>query len=295
MRLDIRPLSPSIGAEVRGLDISRPLDAELVAELRRAWVAHKVLVFRGQSLDAEAQRAFVERFGAIGGRAQALPYKRPRAWDGPDYNADAMLVSNVRDAQGKNIGVLPDGEMWFHHDMCYAAAPHRGSFLYSVEIPDRGGDTLFASMTAAYANLPQRLKDRIEGRRVLQAFDEVQDARLDLGTIALDEVKHAWQPIVIRHPESGERALYVNRLMSHQVEGLDERESQALLEELYGYGEDPAVRYSHVWGVGDLVMWDNLASMHARTDFPKEQRRLMRRFAITGVPVEAPWAEKPAA
>ena len=115
----------------------------------------------------------------------------------------------------------------------------------------------------------------------------MQDARLDLGSIPLEEVKHAWQPIVIRHPETGRDALYVNRLMSHRIEGMGEAESEELLEELFTYGEDPKVRYEHVWKVGDLAMWDNLCSMHARTDFPREERRMMRRFTISGGPVVA--------
>ena len=290
MSVTVHPVSPAIGAEIRGVDISKPIDAESFAVIHKAWLDHSVLLFRGQSLDPDQQRAFVSLFGTIGVRSAALPHKRPRAFEGPDYNADAMLVSNIR-KDGKPIGVLPDGEMWFHHDMCYSTTPNRASFLYSIEIPSHGGDTHFASMSAAYERMPEALKARLEGKRVLQAFDEVQDARLDLAHIDLEEVKHAWQPLVIRHPETHRKALYVNRLMSHRIEGLSEADSDALLEELYAYGEDPAVRYEHVWKVGDLVMWDNLCSMHARTDFPKEQRRMMRRFTISGGPVVAGWDE----
>ncbi len=125
-----------------------------------------------------------------------------------------MLVSNIRE-DGKPIGVLPDGEMWFHHDMCYSPQPNRASFLYSIEVPSHGGDTMFANMYEAYARLPQKLKDRIEGRTVLQAFDEYQDRRIDLAEKPLSQVPHCVQPIVIRHPETGRRAIYVNRLMSH--------------------------------------------------------------------------------
>ena len=290
MSVTVQKVSPAIGAEICGVDISQPIDDASFAIIHKAWLDHAVLVFRGQSLDEAQQRAFVSRFGTIGVRSAALPHKRARAWDGPDYNADAMLVSNIR-KDGKPIGVLPDGEMWFHHDMCYSTTPNRASFLYSIEIPSHGGDTHFASMYAAYENLPERLKQRIAGKRVLQAFDEVQDARLDLARIPLDEVKHAWQPLVIRHPETGREALYVNRLMSHRIEGLGEAESEELLEELFSYGEDPKVRYEHVWKVGDLAMWDNLCSMHARTDFPREERRMMRRFTISGGPVVAAWDE----
>jgi taurine dioxygenase len=293
MRFDIIALSPRIGAEIRGLDCAKPFDAATLDAVRQTWLDHCVLLFRDQRLDPDEQRAFVSQFGTIGTRAGALPARRPRAWEGPDYNADAMLVSNIRQ-EGKPIGVLPDGELWFHHDMCYAAAPNRASFLYALEVPSRGGDTMFCNMYAAYENLPPRLKDAIEGRRVLQAFDEVQDARLDFAKVPIEDVKHAWQPMVLRHPETGRRALYVNRLMSHRVEGLSEAESDSLLAELYNYGEDPRVRYQHVWRPGDLLMWDNLCSMHARTDFPAGERRLMRRFTIAGTPVVAAW-ETPSA
>ncbi len=288
MSFTVQKLTPNIGAEIVGLDISQPLNPATVQAVRQAWLDNSMLVFRGQNLDAEAQRRFVGYFGIMGKRAAALPSKTERP-AGPDYNSDAMLVSNIRH-DGKPIGVLPDGEMWFHHDMSYAAAPNRASFLYSLEIPGHGGDTMFASMYAAYENLPQRLKDRIEGRKVLQAFDEVQDSRLDLSQIRLADVKHQWQPLVITHPETGRRALYVSRLMSHEIEGLSHADGAALLEELYAYTEAENIRYTHKWRVGDLLMWDNLNSIHARTDFPREERRLMRRFSIAGDPVIPAWA-----
>ncbi len=294
MPVTVHPLSPAIGAEIRGVDISRPLAPQDVATIRQAWLDHCVLLFRDQSLDAQQQRAFVGAFGELGGRkvrVEPTNYKRP---EGPDYNADAMLVSNIRE-DGKPIGVLPDGEMWFHHDMCYSAEPNRASFLYSIEVPSWGGNTMFSSMYAAYDNLPQSLKDRIEGRTVLQAFDEYQDRRVDFGERPLDSVPHCFQPIVLRHPETGKRAIYVSRLMSHRIEGLSEAESEALLEELFAYTEDPAIRYEHVWRPGDLLMWDNLCSTHARTDFPREERRLMRRYTLAGEPVIAAWEQRTAA
>jgi taurine dioxygenase len=291
MNFTLHPLSPAIGVEIRGLDLSRPLSDETVAAIRRAWQfdGNGVALFRGQGLDKDAQRAFCARFGVIGGRAGALPSKRPRAHEGPDYNSDSMLVSNIR-VDGKPIGVLPDGELWFHHDMCYAAVPNRASFLYSMEVPSVGGETMFCNMYAAWENLPRRLKDRIWGKRVLQAFDEVQDRRLDLDAIPVEDVKHAWQPMVVRHPETGRDALYVNRLMSHRVEGLDDAEAAAILEELYDRAEADDIKYTHEWRVGDLLMWDNLCSIHARKDFPATERRLMRRVTIAGEPPASAWA-----
>jgi taurine dioxygenase len=296
MAFDIHKVSPSIGVEIRGLDTSIPVDAATVRDLRRAWQfdGAGLMLFRGQKLDKDQQRAFCSLFGTIGVRAGALPTTRPRAHEGPDYNSDSMLVSNIR-KDGKPIGVLPDGELWFHHDMCYSATPNRASFLYSIEVPKTGGDTMFCNMYAAYENLPQRLKDAIEGRRVLQAFDEVQDRRLDLSQVPVEDVKHAWQPMVLRHPETGRRALYVSRLMSHLIEGMSEAESAKILEELYDYTEAPEVKYTHRWAPGDLLMWDNLCSIHARTDFPKTERRLMRRFTISGEAVIPAWEAQSAA
>ena len=294
MPFTIHKLHAHTGAEIRDLDISKPLDDATVKALRQAWLDHIVLVFRGQSLDKYQQRAFVERWGVVGSRANRLPAKNPRKLEGPDYESDEMFVSNIRQ-EGKPIGVLPDGELWFHHDMCYSREPNRASFLYSIEVPSIGGNTKFANMYQAYENLPQRLKERIEGRRVLQVFDEIQDSRLDLAKFNLEDLKHHNQPIVLRHPETGKLALYVNRLMSHIVEGLDQAESDALLEELYEYTEDPALVYEHVWKPGDLLMWDNLCSIHARTDFPKEERRLMRRMTIGGQAVIPAWENLDAA
>ena len=291
MPISIHPLSPAIGAEVRGVDISQPLAPTELAAIRQAWIDHCVLLFRDQSLDANQQRAFVRNFGELGGRKARLEpqqYRKPDDAAGPDYNADAMLVSNIR-KDGKPIGVLPDGEMWFHHDMCYSPQPNRASFLYALEVPSRGGDTMFANMYEAYERMPRRLKDSIEGRTVLQAFDEYQDRRIDLNQRPLSQVPHCFQPIVVRHPDTGRRAIYVNRLMSHRIEGLSDAQSEALLEELLTYTEDPAIRYQHVWRPGDLLMWDNLCSTHARTDFPREERRLMRRFTLAGAPVIAAW------
>ena len=287
MDFTIHPLSPAIGTEIRGLDLSRPLDPATVAAIRAVWLDHCVVLFRDQDIGATEQRRFVGYFGTIGARSNRLAKKRRHRVEGPDYNSDVMLVSNIRQ-DGKPIGVLQDGELWFHHDMCYAEEPNRASFLYAIEVPKHGGNTKFANMYRAYENLPQSLKDRIEGRMVLQAYDDVQDAKLDL-SVPLDEYMHYVQPAVIRHPETGRRALYINRLMTHRIEGLPQAESDALIDAVVAYAEDPANVYEHVWRPGDMLMWDNLCSIHARTDFPREERRLMRRFTIGGTRVQAAW------
>ena len=280
MSFTVQKLTPNIGAEIVGLDISQPLNPATVQAVRQAWLDNSMLVFRGQNLDAEAQRRFVGYFGIMGKRAAALPSKTERP-AGPDYNSDAMLVSNIRH-DGKPIGVLPDGEMWFHHDMSYAAAPNRASFLYSLEIPGHGGDTMFASMYAAYENLPQRLNDRIEGRKVLQIHDYKRRERLNLDEIDFSKTRHFEQPIIITHPKTGRKALYISRLMSARIEGFSKAESEDALEQLFDIAEDPAIVFEHEWSLGDMVIWDNWCSIHARKDFPRDQERLMRRLTIEG-------------
>ena len=286
MPLTVHSLSPAIGAEIRGVDISQPLEPAILAEIRAAWLDHCILLFRDQELDSAAQRRFVGSFGPVGGRAPRRTDRRKV--EGPDYQNPEMLVTNIRE-NGKQLGVLPDGEMWFHHDMCYAEAPNRASFLYAIEVPSTGGNTKFANMYRAWENLPERLKDRLRGRTVLQVYDDMQVGRqYEAGP--LDSFMHWFQPAVVRHPETGRPALYINRLMTHRIEGLPPAESETLIEDVLRYTEDPSIVYEHVWRPGDLIMWDNLCSTHARTDFPANERRLMRRFTIGGEPVQPAFA-----
>ena len=157
---EVRKLTPHIGAEIVGLDISRPLDAETVKAVRKAWLDNLMLVFRGQTLDTDQQRRFVGYFGEMGKRGAQLPSNRPRP-QGPDYNSDAMLVSNIR-KDGMPIGVLPDGEMWFHHDTSYYPEPHRATLLYAMKLTSWGGETCFSNMYKAYEMIPRSLRDRLE-------------------------------------------------------------------------------------------------------------------------------------
>ena len=282
MTLDLQPLH-GIGAAVRGVDIAKPLDAQTADAIGRAWAEHLILVFPGQTLDDAAQIRFAGAFGKVGERSRPAE-RRP---EGADYNGAIMLVSNIR-RNGVPIGSLPDGEMWFHHDMCYVEKPHRGTFLYAIEVPSTGGNTKFANMYRAYESLPQRLKDKIRGRRALHVYDYGTAEKIDIEQRGLDGIRHHWHPVAIGHPITGRMALYVNRLMTVQIEGLPREESDAALLELFDCAENPAHVYEHQWTPGDLIMWDNYASMHARTDFPASERRLLRRCTIEGgyIPVE---------
>ncbi len=276
MSLHIRKLHDTIGAEVTGIDLARPLSDAEAAGIERAWLDHLVLVFRDQVLDLEAQLRFSGQFGVVGERSRPAEI-RP---EGADFHPAIMLISNIRE-NGRPIGSLPDGEMWFHHDMCYVAEPYRGTMLYAIDIPSRGGNTLFANMYAAYDRLDAATKQRIAGARALQIYNYSVTEKVPLDG-DLDAYPHFVQPVAITHPRTGRRALYVNPLITARIEGLAQDESAELLEVLFGFTEDRGLIYEHVWREGDLVMWDNWCSCHARTDFPETERRLLRRCTILG-------------
>ena len=279
MSVSVIPLSDALGAEVRGVDTRAPLDDATRAALIDAWHQHIVLLFRDQDLTEDEQIAFASQFGKVGERARPVD-RRP---EGADYNSAIMLVSNIRQ-NGVPIGSLPDGEMWFHHDMCYVEAPYKGTFLFGIEIPSAGGNTLFANMYLAYDGLSETTKRRIEGLKALQIYDYHMTAQVDVeGDIS--GYKHWHQSVAITHPVTGRKALYVNPLMTARIDGLERAESEALLEELFAFADRRELIYEHVWRPGDLIMWDNWCSCHARTDFPDEERRLLRRCTILGQPL----------
>ena len=269
--LEIVPLSPTMGAEIRGVDLSRPLDAAAASALREAWLEHVLLVFRGQELDDGALRRSADW---LGDPAEiSMPVDRRG-----DDDASIALISNIRDEAGAPIGALGDGDMWFHHDNSYTEAPDKATWLYAVELPGSGGNTLFGNCYRAYEALPERLRRSLSGREVLQVYDYTLKQRPDLGD--LDGVPQCWQPAVVVHPVTRKKALYVDRLMTAAIGGYDRAASEALIEEICVYTE--RIDYEHVWRPGDYVIWDNRCSVHARTDFPALERRLLKRGKVAG-------------
>lgn len=277
--LTITPLTQHVGAEVSGIDLTQPLDGAAIETLNEAFNQHVALVFRGQDLSKDDQTRFAEYFGPLGARRSAPKDIRDGKEETRGY---IMHVTNIPEEAGQKEGSYGDGEMWFHADSCYYEIPNRATFLYSVELPSTGGNTRMNSMYAAYDNVPQALKDRLEGRRILQIHDHKRRERLDLDNIVVADLRHCWQPIFLTHSKTGRRALYVNRLMSAQIEGLERAESDDVLDALFEITEDPSIFYEHEWRIGDLLMWDNHASIHMRTDFPRDQRRLLRRCTVGG-------------
>ena len=271
MTIEIVPLTDRIGAEVGGVDLSRRVVPETAAKLQSAWHDYVLLLFRGQTLSDDHLKSSTRWLGAMS--EITMPTDRR----GDDDLAIA-LVSNIIDEAGRPIGALGDGDMWFHHDNSFTAEPDKATFLYAVELPSDGGNTLFGNGYLAYSALPDRLRHEIEGRRVLQVYDYTVREKPDLDN--LDGVPHHWQPAVVKHPVTGKGALYVDRLMSAAIEGLSRPDSDALLDELFPYIE--RTDYEHVWQLGDFVIWDNRCSVHARTDFPPDQRRLLKRGKVAG-------------
>jgi taurine dioxygenase len=266
----LRPLSPALGAEISGIDLRDPIEAALKAKLLDAWHEHLVILLRGQVLDEDAQVRFAQAFGP--------PAKITSGRSFSVKHPSVMLISNIRQ-DGKPIGALPDGEMQFHTDQCHQAVPAKATVLYAIEIPSHGGNTLFANAYAAYATLPADIKARIAGRRALNAYDKDSTQR----TTRYDNAASScWHPVVRTHPATGRKALYVNRLMTREIEGLPREESDALLEKLFDHQEQRQFVYEHVWRPGDILMWDNRCTLHARTDFPAGERRLLRRVTILG-------------
>ncbi len=280
MTLVVKPLSQALGAEISGVDLREDLSEATVAEIVEAWHRHLVLLFRDQSLSEDDQIRFAQHFGALQKRTR--PPEAINEAGYTKYPQLTMLVSNIRE-NGKLIGSLPDGEMHFHSDQCYLEKPAAGTFLYALEVPSVGGDTLFLNMYKAYETLPPELKTRIDGRKALNAYLYDSTTRAVNGSkVDFTAHPHYVQPIVRTHPDTKRKALYVNRLMTFTIEGLDEEEGSALLDRLFAHVEQKEFIYAHHWRVGDLVLWDNRCTLHARTDFSDKERRLLRRYTVLG-------------
>jgi alpha-ketoglutarate-dependent taurine dioxygenase len=280
MPLIVKPLSPALGAEIAGIDLRQDLSAETFAEIRDIWHKNLVILFHDQSLSEDDQIRFAQRFGELQKRTR--PPETINEAGHTKYPQLTMLVSNIRE-NGKLIGSLPDGEMHFHSDQCYLEKPATGTFLYAIEVPSEGGDTLFLNMYKAYDTLPPELKARVDGRKALNAYLYDSTTRAVNGSkVDFTAHPHFVQPIVRTHPDTKRKALYINRLMTFTVDGMDDEEGGALLNKLFDHIEQDQFIYAHRWRVGDLVLWDNRCTLHARSDFSDKERRLLRRYTVLG-------------
>jgi taurine dioxygenase len=275
-RFEIVPLTKHIGAELRGIDLRQKPDDETVAAIYQAWLDHLVIVFPGQTLSQEDLVRVTGYFGEIG------EISRPAKYFPKGYTKllpGIMMISNIRE-NGEPIGALPDGEMMFHHDMIHAEVPSKATLLYSVEIPSAGGNTLFASGYAAYDTLDPAVRNKLEGRKAQHHYNYGSTQKGDSrGTEVFGECMH---PVFRTHEDTGRKAVYVNRLMTVGVLDMPQEESTPLLDKVFDQAEKAEFVYEHVWRLGDLLLWDNRCSSHARTDFPSTERRLMLRTTVKG-------------
>jgi len=257
-----------LGAEVLGIDLSQPLPGETIAQIEAALLEHVVLVFRDQELDEPRQLAFCERFGDL--------YTNPNG-------GKTRMVSNQLAHLPKDQ--LHDTEMSFHHDTIFRPVPQKALCMVALQLPKQGGNTIFANMYKAYDALPASMKARIKPLTALSAFAYTRTAKMDL--TAIGKAPHASHPIAITHPTTGRKALYVDRLMTLRINELNDQDSDDLLDSLCDHAESVAFQYEHVWHAGDVVLWDNLASMHARTEMTHEPR-VIRHSSILGTVAPLP-------
>lgn len=271
MDLKIRPLSKALGAEILGIDLNRNLAKKTIENIRAVWLKYLVIVFPDQILDEDAHTRFCKYFGEI---------EPPMVSPAQDAShPHVMFISNVRN-EGLRTA-LEDGEMMFHSDRSFHQTPFAASTLYAIEIPSQGGNTRFANCYASYDALPVALKEKLMGRRAMHIYDYENNQVQKTKTNSPDAPR-CIQPIFRTHPETGRLAIYVSRLMTDYIVDTNTEESRNLLSELHEFTEQPQFVYEHVWRKGDLVMWDNRCTMHARTHFDPNERRMLRRIAICG-------------
>jgi taurine dioxygenase len=268
--MSVRQLAPSFCGEVDGIDLAQ-LDGAAAAAVKAAWLAHKVLVFHGQRLDEDGLVAFAQRLGEV-----EIHLRQTRM----DGRREVMLVSNKTE-NGKPIGRLGNQELNWHMDQIFMAQPTAGTILYAVEVTPEGGDTWFCDLGAAYAALPPQLKTRIDGLRAVHSA-ATADRRVGI-QLTEEQKKQAPEvihPLVRTHPLAGGKALYFSMNHTDRIDGMSELDSLELLDELRRHATAPQFVYVHHWRVGDLVLWDNAATMHRRDPFPDRHARLMRRVGI---------------
>jgi taurine dioxygenase len=266
MTFQTKRLSPMLGAELIGFDASKPYTPETVAALKRAFLEHHLLLIRGQEISTEDEVRLSELFGPVSKMGEHMK-----------HGGKTMNISNAH-----KDGALPTGELLFHSDQVYFKYPLKAIALYAVEVPSKGGDTLFSNAAMAWDNLPPRLKERVQGLKTENVYDygpNRGDRPVDTDNLSDLAVK-AQHPIAWPHPETGRLVLLINRLMTARILGVPKAESDALLAELFPYAEDPKVIYRHVWQKHDLVFWDNRILQHARTNFDPAEKRVLRRVPI---------------
>ena len=271
--ISVKPSTGALGASVTGVDLSATLMPAQMGEIRRALLEHLVLCFPDQTITPSQQRAFGMRFGPL----DVHPYTKPMA----EFPEILEIVKDKSDAANF-------GEGW-HTDMTYMETPPLATMLVAREVPPRGGDTLFANMYAAYEALSARMKAMLEGLVCVHGAGSTygsndrmsRDAHSTEVLIGKEE-RQVEHPLVRTHPETGRKCLFVNPGHTYHIKGLNEDESDAILDFLYEHSVRPEFTYRHSWVNNSVVMWDNRCTQHNALNDYHGHRRVMHRVVIRG-------------
>jgi len=279
--MDVRKLGRSMGAEVTGVDLRR-LDDATFKGIREAFLAHQVLAIRDQALMPDAQVAFSRRFGPLEDQLNAH-------YTVEGYPEVLVLSNDVRD--GKPVGLIDGGDFW-HSDSSHRDRPSMATLLYAVRNPEKGGDTQFANMDAAYEALPDDMKRRIAGLKGVHAVSKLRNKRVTVSPRRPDgkdfyerqkSIPDQVWPLVRTHPVTGRKALYVSPRFTIGIEGLPAAEADKILDDLFAHQIREEFLYRHTWRDGDLVMWDNRCVIHQATGgYVYPDVRTMYRTVVAG-------------
>ncbi|HEX2547191.1 MAG TPA: TauD/TfdA family dioxygenase [Ramlibacter sp.] len=275
MNFEVRPLASALGAEIVGLDMSRPVDEETQAQLRKAWLQHLVLLFRGQKLSPENLIAFSRRF--------AKPHTHE------NYESELrhpehpeILLVKAREVAGRKTRF---GEQW-HSDMSFTTQPALASVLYARRMPPVGGDTCWANMYLAYETLSRPMQQFLEGLEVVHDLNfgkTHQDRPFELLAESRKRNPAVRQPAVRVHPETGRKALFVSEWACPQFVGMTREESQPILEMLFRHSTQPQFQFRQQWKPDDLLIWDNRCTVHlALGDYADFGARELMRTSLVG-------------
>ena len=293
--LEVHSTGRAVGAEIRGVDLSQPIPADVAAALRAAWLDRLVLLFRDQYLDAAHYLHAARIFGdPVEGGARR--YMKAAGLTLDDQFPELNILSNL-DENGRPVrdnGGLGSLEVVWHSDNSYVEAPPAGSCLYSLEVPTHSGNTSFNNQYLAYETLPAELKAAIAGKRSKQDASRNSAGVLRPGLKVPErpqDVPGPMHPLLRVHPDTGRTALYLGRrriFPSQFIEGMSEAESEALLAKLWEHATRDELSWTHVWKPGDFLVWDNRCAMHYREEVDDTQRRVMFRTQFAGqVPIAA--------
>lgn len=282
---EVVPCRAALGAEVRGIDLTT-IDDAMFDWLHDIWLEHLLLVFRGQRFSADDLVTLVRRFGTpvTSSALHKRSLEERTANKVFSLPPEVTVVTNVKE-NGKPVGILGDGEVVWHSDFSFKEAPTAARMLLAVEIPPAGGLTYFTNCYAAYDTLPDAMKRRLSGMTIKQAniVDTAMQVRpgasLDMD---IREVPGPSHPVISTHPETGRNMIFLGRRHGAYVNGLSLEDSEALLDELWAHTVQPKFTYVHEWAVGDVVVWDNRATLHRRDAFQSDSRRVLYAAQVEG-------------